>query len=165
MMKRYLMILIIILFAVSIVSGQENTVVVPDLTGLNVPQSAAVLNELGLQLGVQEAIAWTQASGMGEGSISAQSVEAGSRVEPGTSVDVSVLHSPNMLLIYDDNDLTMVNLTINVADITGVRFAATEGTPASFATMASSCPKVGAMCTIPVPSSVVTKSPEITRKA
>ena len=30
------------------------------------------------------------------------------------------------------------------------------GTPASFATLASSAPKVGAMCTIPVPSSVVT---------
>ena len=31
-----------------------------------------------------------------------------------------------------------------------------DGTPASFATLASSAPKVGAICTIPVPSSVVT---------
>ena len=36
---------------------------------------------------------------------------------------------------------------------------------ASFATLASSAPKVGAVCTIPVPSSVVTKSPEIIRNA
>ena len=36
---------------------------------------------------------------------------------------------------------------------------------ASLATFASSAPKVGAVCTIPVPSSVVTKSPEITLKA
>ena len=31
-----------------------------------------------------------------------------------------------------------------------------EGMPAARATLASSAPKVGAMCTIPVPSSVVT---------
>ena len=39
------------------------------------------------------------------------------------------------------------------------------GTPAFLATKASSAPNVGAMCTIPVPSSVVTKSPAITRNA
>ena len=39
------------------------------------------------------------------------------------------------------------------------------GTPASAATLASSAPKVGAVCTIPVPSSVVTKSPGIIRNA
>ena len=36
---------------------------------------------------------------------------------------------------------------------------------ACFATKASSAPKVGAVCTIPVPSSVVTKSPEMTLNA
>ena len=36
---------------------------------------------------------------------------------------------------------------------------------ACFATMESSAPNVGAVCTIPVPSSVVTKSPEMTLKA
>ncbi len=36
---------------------------------------------------------------------------------------------------------------------------------ACFATKASSAPKVGAVCTIPVPSSVVTKSPDITLNA
>ena len=44
----------------------------------------------------------------------------------------------------------------NIGGISGV---------ASLATLASSAPKVGAVCTIPVPSSVVTKSPEITLKA
>ena len=38
------------------------------------------------------------------------------------------------------------------------------GTSFSLATLASSAPKVGAVCTIPVPSSVVTKSPATTRK-
>ena len=39
------------------------------------------------------------------------------------------------------------------------------GTPASLATRASSAPNVGAVCTMPVPSSVVTKSPGMTWKA
>ena len=132
-MRRYLILLLIMLFSVSMVTAQENTVAVPDLTGLNVPQAASILNTLGLSLGVEDAVPWTEASGLAEGSISGQSVEAGATVEAGSSIDVSVLRSSNMMLIYDDNDLTLVNLTINIADITGLRFAATEGTPASFA--------------------------------
>ena len=40
-----------------------------------------------------------------------------------------------------------------------------EPMPLSLATLKSSAPKLGAICTIPVPSSVVTKSPIITLKA
>ena len=132
-MKKHLIFWVIMIFTASVVIGQEDTVIVPDVTGLNVAQSASILNELGLRLGVEEAVPWTENAGLPEGSINGQSVEAGTSVEYGTTVDVSVLRSPNMVLIYDDNDLTLVNLTINVADITGLRFAATEGTPASFA--------------------------------
>ncbi|MPN17286.1 hypothetical protein SDC9_164639 [bioreactor metagenome] len=39
------------------------------------------------------------------------------------------------------------------------------GTSFSLPILASSAPKVGAICTIPVPSSVVTKSPQTTLKA
>ena len=37
-----------------------------------------------------------------------------------------------MTLIYDDNDLTMVNLTTNIVDVTGLRFASAEGASTSF---------------------------------
>tara|TARA_B100001059_G_scaffold106651_1_gene106310 strand:+ start:1919 stop:2101 length:183 start_codon:yes stop_codon:yes gene_type:complete len=45
---------------------------------------------------------------------------------------------------------------INIGGTSGFAF---------FAAIASSAPNVGEVCTIPVPSSVVTKSPEITLNA
>jgi len=115
------------------VIAQDTQVAVPDLTGLTLPKAAALLNSLGLNLGAELAIDWSATSNLPENTIGTQAIAANTMVARGTEIDVSVLRSPNMVLIYDDNDLTLVNTTLNVADMTGLRFAAIEGSPASFA--------------------------------
>ncbi len=50
---------------------------VPDLTGLNVPQAAALLNRAGLKLGAENAAGWTPESGVPQNTIGGQSIPAG----------------------------------------------------------------------------------------
>ena len=70
----------------------------------------------------------------------------------------------------DKSPSPFTNLPCKSTKGTGVPFSSktniggTSGVAAA-ATLASSAPNVGAVCTIPVPSSVVTKSPAITRNA
>ena len=114
--------------------AQDDTVSVPDLIGMNLPQATALLNTLGLGLGTETAVDLASGNGLPAGAIASQSVDSGTLVSRGTIVNVGVLRSNNVVLIYDDNDLTLLNITNNVANITGLRFAAVEGTsPASFA--------------------------------
>ena len=76
-MKKILVFLIFwSVFGAGYVNAQ-NTVQVPDLTGMNVPQAAAALNRVGLGLGNETGEAWTAASGLKQNSIKAQSVAAG----------------------------------------------------------------------------------------
>lgn len=125
---------VLIFMTLTGVFAQTDNATVPDLTGLNVPQAAAALNTAGLALGTQEALDPSEGNGLAVGLIASQSVAAGTEIESGSEVDVSVVREANAVLIYDDNDLTVVNLTNNVADVTGLRFVATEGdSPASFA--------------------------------
>lgn len=112
-------------------AAQDATTQVPDLTGLNVPQAAARLNEAGLRLGAEQVVLWTTGANGAPNTISTQSVAAGSAVAPGSAVDISVLRSPNMEMIYDDNDLTLVNKSGDLADVTGMRLASTAGGSAS----------------------------------
>jgi hypothetical protein len=49
------------------------------------------------------------------------------------AIDITVLRSPNTLLLYDDNDLTLINHTGGVIDLTGVIFQALDGNHATFA--------------------------------
>lgn len=132
MNKKILAIWIALFCVFSVISAQEETSTVPDLRGLNVPQAAARLNEAGLRLGNQVSLAWTIDLGLPQGSISAQSITANSIVPRGTSIDISVLQAPNMRLIYDDNDLTLINLTANTVSISNLVFRSTSGTTASF---------------------------------
>lgn len=111
----------------------QDSVAVPTLVGLNVPQAAAVLNRLGLRLGSPGAILWDASSGLEQNTIGTQSVAPGAAVEPGTAIDVMVHRKPNIALIYDDNDLTVVNLSGAALNIAGLTMTAIEGTPSSFA--------------------------------
>lgn len=120
------------LLVLGLSASAQTQVVVPDLTGLNVPTAAAELNKLGLRLGEQNARAWSSDAGVAENTIGAQSVAPGNNVEPGRAVDVTVFRTPNLRLIYDDNDITLVNLTGQTIDISALRFETTEGTRASF---------------------------------
>ncbi|MBZ0278783.1 MAG: PASTA domain-containing protein [Anaerolineae bacterium] len=125
--------LLIVFTGAFIVSAQDNTVTVPDLVGISLPQAAAQLNRAGLALGKQESIPWTAESGLSQNAVSVQSLEAGLVVPAGSAVDVTVLRAPNALLIYDDNDLTLVNQTGGELALTGINFQAVDGSPASLA--------------------------------
>jgi hypothetical protein len=89
-------------------AAQDNATV-PDLKGMNVPQAAAALNKSGLLLGAENNEGWTEAAGQPQNTVGGQSVAAGQTAPRGSKVDVTVLRSPNALLIYDDNNLTLVN--------------------------------------------------------
>jgi hypothetical protein len=66
--------------------------------------------------------------------IGGQSIGVGEQVTPGTAVDIALLQAPNALLIYDDNDLTLINLTEEEMFLSGVRFTSVDGaTPATYA--------------------------------
>jgi hypothetical protein len=104
-----------------------DTVTVPDVTGLNVPQAAAELNRAGLRLGAQDASAWAEDSGVPPNTVVEQAIAAGESVAWGTAVDVAVLRSPNALLIYDDNDITLVNQTGGQLNLNGLVFNSLEG--------------------------------------
>lgn len=133
MKRKMLFCLLVAVLFVRAAAAQEPTVAVPDLTGLSVPAAAAQLNRAGLPLGLENNIGWTAESGLPENVISGQSAPAGVLVAPGTPVDVTVLRSPNVTLIYDDNDLTLVNGTGGTLALGGISFRALGGSGAGFA--------------------------------
>jgi hypothetical protein len=123
-----------VLFLPQVSWAQEATATVPDLTGLSVPKAAAVLNRSGLALGAQTGEPWTQDSGLSSNTIGAQSIPPGQTVQAGTAVDVTVLRSPNVSLIYDENSFTVINQMGVSLDLTGITFNTLDGSPpASFA--------------------------------
>jgi hypothetical protein len=106
---------------------------VPDIKGLSVPQAAALLNQNGLNLGAQTNALWTESAGVPQNSIGGQSVAAGQSIQQGSAVDVTVLRSPNVTLLFDDNDLTLINRTGGSLDLNGIIFQALDGSaPAGF---------------------------------
>ncbi len=131
-MKKFLTLLIFW----SMVAGQvgaQDLVQVPNLTNMNVPQAAAALNRVGLALGNETGEAWTAESGLEQNRIKSQSVAAGQTAPSGSAIDVTVLRSPNVALVYDDNDLTIINKTGGDLDLTGIIFSSVDGNPAQFA--------------------------------
>jgi hypothetical protein len=123
-------VLLLMLILVPLTLAQDN--IVPDLTGLNVPQAAARLNAVGARLGLVSGEPWTAESGLPQNSVAAQSVPPDTAIEYGTVVDLLVLRSPNALLIYDDNDLTLVNQTGTPISLNGITFRALDGNQAAF---------------------------------
>ncbi len=133
-MKRLsIIVLLLLCLPASVGLSAQEAVSVPVIIGLNVPQAAAALNRAGLTLGNQTPVRWEAASGLPENTVGAQSLEAGASAAPGTPVDVTVLRTSNIVLVYDDNDLTLVNLSGAPVNIGGLIFTATEGASASFA--------------------------------
>ncbi|MCA9904780.1 MAG: PASTA domain-containing protein, partial [Anaerolineae bacterium] len=108
-------------------AAQATTVAVPDVRGLNVPAAAAQLHEAGLRLGATGALQWTEASGLPVNTIGEQSPAAGETVAPGTEVTLTVLRTPKVALIYDDNDLTLVNQTGAPLPLAGISINAADG--------------------------------------
>jgi PASTA domain len=107
--------------------AQADNVAVPNLAGLSVPEAAALLNRTGLNLGAEKAIPLTDTSGLVQNRVNSQSVPAGQQVARGSAVDVTVPRATNILLLYDYNELTLVNKTgfkLGLDDITFNAFAA-----------------------------------------
>lgn len=118
--------LLILLFALILpVYAQETTV--PDVTGLNIPQAAATLNRAGLRLGSQEAQPITAADAAVPNTVAGQSLPAGDSVAYGASIDIRVWSAANITLIYDDNDLTMINRTGGNLNLGNISFNSLDG--------------------------------------
>ncbi|MEL6307980.1 MAG: PASTA domain-containing protein [Chloroflexota bacterium] len=111
--------------------AQENTV--PDLTGLNVPQAAARLNEAGLRLGIISANAEELTTAQ-PGTVLSQATPAGTSANQGDTVDITVLSDARVRFVYDDNDLTMINATGATVDLSGLTFDSDDGTRRFLAT-------------------------------
>jgi len=110
--------LLIMVWCIGAVSVSAQELVVPDLTGLNIPQAAAQLNRVGLALGSENAVAVTE--GVAPDIISGQSIAAGEVAAAGATVDVQIPRTSNVRIVYDDNDLTVINLnnaSINIEDV------------------------------------------------
>lgn len=113
---------ILILMVVFPVATQQESVTVPDLTGLNPALAAAELNRVGLALGAEMNVEWTEVYGTPPNVIALQSVTAGSTVDYGTTVDVTILRNANVMLTYDNNDFTMHNQDSGNMELDDVKF-------------------------------------------
>jgi hypothetical protein len=107
---------------------------VPDLTGLSVPAAAARLNALGLGLGVQTTLP-PPPEGTSLGTVGSQGIAPGQAAPAGARVDVGVYRAPNASVIFDDNDLTLVNRGDSWLSLNGVSFQALDGNGANFAAL------------------------------
>ncbi len=106
---------------------------VPDLTGLSVPAAAASLNRVGLALGPQIDQPWTEATGLPPNTVVGQDIPPGQAVAAGTAIGITVLRSPNVLLLYDAEGITLINQSGADLDLNGLIFTALDGnTPAAF---------------------------------
>lgn len=124
------LIFVMLLLPMQALLAQDSNVTVPDVTGLNVPQAAAELNRSGLNVGIQTPA--ENAAELTSNTIVSQSVAAGTSVPYGTSIDLMVVLPNNAQLIYDDNDLSLVNITAEEMSIPNLIFASTQGTPAIY---------------------------------
>lgn len=104
--------------------------IVPDLTGLSVPEAATRLNRNSLLLGQTFTVGWAPDSPIPPNLIGlgGQSIAPGQSVALGTPVDVAISRAPNAALIYDDNDITLVNRSGVQLDITSLVFSSIDGT-------------------------------------
>lgn len=122
---RPIAILFLSLLFIIPVYAQETSV--PDIAGLNLPQAAAALNRAGLRLGMQSPQPMTALDAVSPNTIASQSPDAGSLTAYGASVDVFVWSAANITLIYDDNDLTMINRTGGNLNLGNISFNSVDG--------------------------------------
>lgn len=117
-----------VLLAPAIVAQNEDEqVTVPDVVGMPIPQAISTLNEAGFRLGELSSVGWTEDTGLPQNTISVQSLEPGETLAYGTPIDLTVLRSLNAAVLYDDNDLTVINTTSGQNQLAGLTFQAAEG--------------------------------------
>lgn len=125
MKRNWLIVWLLIALASAAVSAQNVGVSVPDLTGMNVPQAAAALNTIGLKLGVLSNL--PVAENQVADTIVTQTPAAGTQVETGSAVDLQIARAANIRLIYDDNDLTLINLSRQPLPLDSLVLRQTDG--------------------------------------
>lgn len=123
--RTYALALLTLMLSIVTLHAQENQV--PDLTGLNIPQATAALNAAGLRLGTQTIQIATPQDTQPTGTVLSQSVAAGELVEGGATVDVTVLQAANVRIVYDDNDLTLINETGAALNLRTFTFRSSDG--------------------------------------
>lgn len=123
-------ILMLLFNALSAAQMQDAQVTVPDLTALSPPQAAAQLHQIGLKLGVENYVSWSDASGLPPNTIQTQTPAPGDTVSRGAAVDITVARSANAILIYDTNDFTLVNRTNAPVDLPSLTFRAVDASAA-----------------------------------
>lgn len=123
---RLLFIMVVFMMLPQMIHAQDDLVTVPDLKGLNIPQAAAALNKVGLAFGKENPV--TPTGGIAENVISGQSVAPGQTAPRGAAIDVEVPRTPNVVLIYDDNDLTLVNKLQANLDYGDLTFSTVQST-------------------------------------
>lgn len=119
--------LLLILLLVLILPAYAQEITVPDISGLNIPQAAAALNRAGLRLGSQSPQPLTATDAATPNTIASQSPAAGQVLSYGATVDVFVWTAANITLIYDDNDLTMLNRTGGNLNLGNISFNSLDG--------------------------------------
>jgi hypothetical protein len=113
--------------------GTPAEVTVPDVSGLNLAQAAAVLNRAGLRLGATGTDLIGPTLAAEPDTVTVQFPSIGDTVPYGTDISVRVARAPNALLIYDDNDLTLVNRAGQRIELGNLRFTTVQAiAPAAF---------------------------------
>ena len=130
LVKPVFLILCLVL-STALALAQDQTATVPDIKGLTVPQAVAALNRSGFVIGTQTPFEGT--TDQAPNSVVSQSLEPGVSAAYGTPIDVTLVQPSNARLVYDDNDLTLINLTDQPLNIADVVFASTEGATTSYA--------------------------------
>lgn len=125
-MKRYWIVLgLLTLMIFGSVSAQGSTVTVPDVTGMNAPQAAAALNAAGLKPGLLTNAAVTETQIVN--TVVTQNPAAGTQVAAGSAVDLQIARPNNVRLLYDDNDLTLINLSRQSLPLENIVLRETDG--------------------------------------
>ncbi|MBK8137181.1 MAG: PASTA domain-containing protein [Anaerolineae bacterium] len=121
-MKYWISLTLLLLIAYSSGFAQTESPPVPDVTGMTLPEAAATLNRLGFTLGEIVDVPYDSAGDDRTNKIARQMPDAGQDAEPGSSVNVAVLRTANARLTYDDNDLTLINMSAGVLDLSRIEF-------------------------------------------
>ncbi len=136
-MKRFIRSIIVVVLVMGMVVSayaQSDQGVVPDVTGISVALAAARLNEAGYALGEETVQLWSPALTTSPGTVVAQAVAPNTAAETGSRIDITVLRRANVVAIYDDNDLTLLNQGSSPIALTTLTFASMGGDgSASFA--------------------------------
>jgi hypothetical protein len=132
MHHRFTLPLGVLLLGLGFASLAQTTSAVPDVIGQSPAQAAAVINAARLRVGLIEVRA---AEGADEiGTVAAQSPSPGESLDEGESIDLVIEQIVTARLVYDDEQLTVINLTSGELPVADLEFRAVGGeSTASFA--------------------------------